>query len=396
MTGKRHGFHATWRVGFDDDGRLAGARRDADRRRRLEPRPVRAGAGPRAVPHRQRLLDPEHPRERPDRQDEQDLADRLPRLRRPAGHARDRGHPRPVRAAARARPDRAAAPQLLRRAAQTHAVRAAGPARRAAGGVLGAGAATAARSTRAAGGDRGVQRRAPDTKRGAGDDAGEVRHLVQPDRVQPGRRARARLQGRLGADQPRRHRDGPGAAHQDAAGRGHDARRPAGPGPAGADAHRQGAQHLGHRGELGRRPQRRRRSRTPASRSGTGSRRSRRSARHQPADVRFVDGVVRAGRRGGSAVGGARPRRLLPARAAVGGRLLPHRGAALGLHGRCTGSPFKYFAYGVAAAEVEVDGFTGAYTHAARRHRARRRRQPLARWSTSARSRAGSSRAPAG
>ena len=26
-----------------------------------------------------------------------------------------------------------------------------------------------------------------------------------------------------------------------------------------------------------------------------------------------------------------------------------------------TGSPFKYFAYGVAAAEVEVDGFTGAY-----------------------------------
>ena len=26
-----------------------------------------------------------------------------------------------------------------------------------------------------------------------------------------------------------------------------------------------------------------------------------------------------------------------------------------------SGSPFKYFAYGVAAAEVEVDGFTGAY-----------------------------------
>lgn len=27
-----------------------------------------------------------------------------------------------------------------------------------------------------------------------------------------------------------------------------------------------------------------------------------------------------------------------------------------------TGHPFKYFAYGVAAAEVSVDGFTGAYT----------------------------------
>ncbi len=35
-----------------------------------------------------------------------------------------------------------------------------------------------------------------------------------------------------------------------------------------------------------------------------------------------------------------------------------------GLHwdsSRMQGSPFKYFAYGVAAAEVEVDGFTGAY-----------------------------------
>ena len=28
---------------------------------------------------------------------------------------------------------------------------------------------------------------------------------------------------------------------------------------------------------------------------------------------------------------------------------------------RCAATPFKYFAYGVAAAEVEVDGFTGAY-----------------------------------
>ena len=38
-----------------------------------------------------------------------------------------------------------------------------------------------------------------------------------------------------------------------------------------------------------------------------------------------------------------------------------------GLHWDSTvmrGSPFKYFAYGVAATEVEVDGFTGAYTSA--------------------------------
>ena len=55
------------------------ARGDADRRRRLEPRPVRAGALARAVPHRQRLLDPRRTRARPDREDQQDLADRVPR-----------------------------------------------------------------------------------------------------------------------------------------------------------------------------------------------------------------------------------------------------------------------------------------------------------------------------
>ena len=43
-----------------------------------------------------------------------------------------------------------------------------------------------------------------------------------------------------------------------------------------------------------------------------------------------------------------------------------------------TGTPFKYFAYGAAVAEVEVDGFTGGQHDAAGRHRPRRRRQPLA------------------
>ena len=63
------------RPGHDDDGQAArlprpvagglrrrrpaaGARRDPHLRRRLEPRPVRAGARPRPVPRRQRLLDP--------------------------------------------------------------------------------------------------------------------------------------------------------------------------------------------------------------------------------------------------------------------------------------------------------------------------------------------------
>ena len=108
----------------------AGAGGHAHLRRRLEPRPVRAGAGPGAVPRRQRLLDPARPRARSDRQDPQDLADGLPRLRRPPGDAGGRGRPGSLRTPARARPGRAAAAQLLRRG-PGHAVRPAGAARRA-------------------------------------------------------------------------------------------------------------------------------------------------------------------------------------------------------------------------------------------------------------------------
>ena len=147
MTGKRHGFHATWRVGFDDDGLLHRARGDADLRRRLEPRPLRAGAVAGAVPHRQRLLDPRHRRARPGRADPQDLADRVPRLRRPAGDARDRGHHRPLRAAARA----STRPTLRRRNfyvdGQATPYGQAGPAPRAAGRRLGPGDSRRRRST---------------------------------------------------------------------------------------------------------------------------------------------------------------------------------------------------------------------------------------------------------
>ena len=139
MTGKRHGFHATWRVGFDDDGRLSALDGDADLRRRLEPRPERAGARPGAVPRRQRLLDPARAPSRPGGAHPQDLADGVPRLRRAAGDAGDRGHPRPVRPAAGDGPDRPAPPQLLRRGAG-HAVRPAGAPPRAHRRRVGAGA----------------------------------------------------------------------------------------------------------------------------------------------------------------------------------------------------------------------------------------------------------------
>ena len=87
--------------------------------------------------------------------------------------------------------------------------------------------------------------------------AGEVRHLVQRDASQPGRRAGARLHRRHGAAEPRRHRDGPGPAHQGRAGRrapsfGVAVERD----PHHRDRHEQGAEHLGDRGIVGPRSQR--------------------------------------------------------------------------------------------------------------------------------------------
>ena len=114
MTGKRHPFYATWEVGFDADKRLCALRATLTSQRRLEPGPVRAGAGPRAVPHRQRVLDPRHRGHRPGGQDQPAIEHRVPRLRRAAGHDRHRGHPGPLRAFAGRRTARAAAPELLR------------------------------------------------------------------------------------------------------------------------------------------------------------------------------------------------------------------------------------------------------------------------------------------
>ena len=151
-------------------------------------------------------------------------------------------------------------------------------------------------------------------------------------------------------------------------------------GAAGADPHRQGAQHLGHRGELRRRPQRRRgeeRLRADPRPARRGGRRA--SSACTRDDVRFVDGIVTglADTDRSAHVRRAGAPRLLPAGAAVGGRASTAPRACTGTPRRMHGSPFKYFAYGAAASEVEVDGFTGAYRAAAGRHRARRRRQPL-------------------
>ena len=136
---------------------------------------------------------------------------------------------------------------------------------------------------------------------------------------------------------------------------------PLSPGPAGADPHRQGAQHVGDRGLVRRRPQRRgdqERLRADPRPARAGRRRA---ARHHPHDVRFVDGIVR-----GLADDGVEWNELV--RAAYFQRVQLWAAGFYrteGLHWDANamhGEPFKYFAYGVAAAEVEVDGFTGAYT----------------------------------
>jgi xanthine dehydrogenase large subunit len=81
-----------------------------------------------------------------------------------------------------------------------------------------------------------------------------------------------------------------------------------------------------------------------------------------PADVRFGDGVVR-----GLAFAGEELPWEDVVKAAYFQRVQLWAAGFYrteGLHwdsSRMQGEPFKYFAYGAAAAEVEVDGFTGAY-----------------------------------
>ena len=221
-----------------------------------------------------------------------------------------------------------------------HALRAGRPPPGARRRGVGPGASTTGEVAAPARGDRGLQRRPrPHQARARGDPA-EVRHLLQLHRVQPGRCARARLQGRLGADQPRRHRDGPGPAHQDAAGRrdqprasrwsGCGSRRP-GPTRCPTPPRRRPARAPTSTAVP---------SRTPASRSPPGC------ARSTPGRDLPWDDLVREAYFGRVQLWAAGFYRTE------------------GIHWDSTamqGHPFKYFAYGVAAAEVEVDGFTGAH-----------------------------------
>ncbi len=110
-------------------------------------------------------------------------------------------------------------------------------------------------------------------------DAGEVRHFVHVDPPQPGRCADSCLLGRLDPAEPRRHRDGAGAAHQGGAGRRAGIAGRSRAHPLQRHRHQQGAEHLGDRGVIEQRSERQ-------GRAGGG-------ANHQAAPDRVRRGEVR-------------------------------------------------------------------------------------------------------
>jgi hypothetical protein len=191
---------------------------------RLQRRPLRPGGRPRGLPRRQRLFPQRRGHHLLPLQDEHPEPHRVSRLWRAAGRDRHRDPAGRHRAAPRARRAGCAPAQFVwdhgsKRDALPDAGRGQHP----------AAAAGAARTdlvlSRAAPADRGVERAKPSAQARPGDHTGEVRHQLHGHAVQPGRRAGACLHRRQRDGEPRRHRNGPGPAHQGGADRGRRARR---------------------------------------------------------------------------------------------------------------------------------------------------------------------------
>ena len=323
------------------------------------------------------------------------LAHRLPRLRRPAGHAGDRGDPRSRRAGARSAAARRARAQLLprRRHARTTARWCATGAHRA---HLGRAAGVQRRSRRAGREVAAFNAASPHVKRGLAitpvkfgisftttffNQAGALVLIYRDGSVQVNHGGTEMGQG-LHTKIRQIAADALGAA----------ARRD----PRDADAHRQGAEHVGDRGVERLGSERRGGAATRARRCASGSPRSppRMLRRARRPTIVFAGGRVhpRGRARARRAVRGDRRARPTCARVplfATGYYRTPdiHFDWKTG-----QGKPFHYFAYGAAVSEVEVDGFTGQYRAAARRHPARRRRLAVA----AGRSRPGRGRLRAG
>ena len=113
LTGKRHDFRADWRVGYDETGRIEVYEVDAQRALRLLGRSLARRRRPRDVSRLQRLLARGRAHRLAAAEDQHRLQHRLPRLRRPAGHDRDRARDRRDRARARPRSARRAQGQFL-------------------------------------------------------------------------------------------------------------------------------------------------------------------------------------------------------------------------------------------------------------------------------------------
>ena len=372
MTGKRHPFHSKFEAGFDADGRLLAVRCPARLGRRLVARPFPARAGPGAVPPGQRLL---HPRRAV--LGEGGARRTRPRTRRSAASAARRACSSSRRSSTGSRAALGLAPELVR---ERNLYR-------------GTGETNTTHYGQEIGDNRldamwaQVQTQADFAARRAPIAAWNAEHArvkrglaITPvkfgisftrRRFNQAGALVAHLPGRHGAGEPRRHRDGAGPAHQDhrrGDARARPARRKL---PHHADQHGQGAEHLGHRGIVGRRPERRggeERLRDAARAAGAGRGRSARRKAGRPVDPSEVDlrgrlracGPAQAGR--GRAALRRRLRGSLPpsASACRPPAITPLR-VSTGIGTRQTGRPFYYFACGAAVSEVEVDGYTGMH-----------------------------------
>ena len=178
----------------------------------------------------------------------QDVADRVPRLRRTAGHARHRGDPvAGGRSGCRCPRDVVRERNFYRDGDTTHygqPVDDAGAHRRRSGRELKRHErlrrAPRRRSTR-------FNAAHPHAKRGLAITPVKFGISFTATFFNQARRARADLSRRQRAGESRRHRDGPGAVHEDPADRRRQPRRAARPRARDADAHRQGAEHVGRR-----------------------------------------------------------------------------------------------------------------------------------------------------
>ncbi len=185
-----------------------------------------------------------------------------------------------------------------------------------------------------------------DSEARPGHHAGEVRHLVHGDVLQPGRRARARLPRRHRSGEPRRHGDGPGSLHQDPPDRRRRPRRETRPRP---------------------RDVRLAPTRCPNT-SATAA-----SAGTDLNGAAVVDACAADSRRGSTARCREPSGRRLPCRSRncarrrtcsacrSSRRASTGRPTSISIQQTGRGKPFHYFAFGAAVSEVEVDRFTGAY-----------------------------------